>query len=117
VVESRDMDFNKIFVQVNYSSTKREKIRLFGGDRALNYGTILRLSHVNMTDFKINQLNANKEQNVLIEPVFYTRMEVGRGWQIQYMTGMNFGLMSNDYLKAGHPINSLGILYKFGGKN
>lgn len=117
VVESRDMDFDKIFVQVNYSSTKKEKIRLFGGDRALNYGTILRVSHVNMTDFKIDQVDAHKERNVLIEPVFYTRMEVGRGWQIQYMTGMNFGLMSNDYLKAGHPINSLGILYKFGRKN
>lgn len=117
IVESRDMDFDKIFVQVNYSSTKREKIRLFGGDRALNYGTILRLSHVNMTDFKINQLDVHREQNVLIEPVFYTRMEIGRGWQIQYMTGMNFGLMNNEYLKAGHPISSLGILYKFGGKN
>ncbi|UIR56879.1 hypothetical protein LZQ00_03440 [Sphingobacterium sp. SRCM116780] len=116
VVETRDMDFDKIFVQVNYSSTRRKKIRLFGGDRSLNYGTIVRLSHLDMTDFKIDKIAAEKENNLFIEPVFYTRMEVGRGWQVQYMTGMNFGLQSNDYLKAGHPINSLGVLYKFGGK-
>lgn len=116
IVETRDMNFDKLYLQVNYSSTRRKTIRLFGGDRSLNYGTILRFSHLNMTDFKIDKIAAIRENAVFLEPIFYTRMEVGGGWQVQYMTGMNFGLKTNEYLKAGHPMNSLGVIYKFGGK-
>src|SRR5690606_33210359 len=43
-VESREMDFNKIFAQINYSSTRKQKISIFGGKKELNYGTEIRLS-------------------------------------------------------------------------
>ncbi len=114
LVEDQLANFSKIFVQVNYSSTRRKKIKIFGEENELNYGTILRLSQVQMKDFKLNAQAAPNENNIFIEPVFYTRMGLNRFLQVQYTTGMNFGLVNNDFLKAGHPIFSLGILYNFG---
>lgn len=113
VVQTRDMDFDKVFVQANFSSEKKDAVRLFGGKRNLNYGTILRLSSLTMKSFEIDGMTAQKENNVLIEPVFFTRMGIGGNWQLQYTNGMVFGLQGNDYLKAGYPIFTLGVLYKF----
>lgn len=116
-VESRIMNFNKIFVQVNYSSTRRKKIKLFGEKRTLNYGTAIRLSRLAMTDFTINAIQQQKEENLFIEPVFFTRMQLVKGLQLQYTTGFNVGLLNNDYLKAGNAVFTLGVTYNFGNKN
>lgn len=115
-VETRIMDFDKIFVQVNYSSTRKRKINLFGDKRELNYGTAIRLSRIGMTDFSIDGIDAPKEENFLIEPVFFTRMELMKGFQVQYTTGFNIGLVSNEYLKAGNSVFTLGVAYNFGKK-
>lgn len=115
-VESRVMDFNKIFLQVNYSSTKRDKIKLFGEKRELNYGTAIRLSRVATNKFTINEVSPGNVQNIFIEPVFFTRMEMLKGLELQYTTGFNVGLMKNDYLKAGNSVFTLGITYNFGKK-
>jgi len=115
-VESRVMDFNKIFAQVNYSSTRRNKINLFGEKRELNYGTAIRLSRIAMQDFHINNIKQNKEQNLFLEPLFFTRMEIVKGLELQYTTGFNFSLLKNDYLKAGNSVFTLGITYNFGKK-
>lgn len=113
-VEERVMDFDKIFVQVNYSSTRKQKLNLFGKKRNLNYGTAIRLSRVAMKDFTINGLASSTEENVFIEPLFFTRLELNKGFQLQYTNGFNFGLMNNEYLKAGNAVFTLGLTYNFG---
>ena len=114
VIEARDMDFNKYFLQLNYSSKKKNKINLFGDKKQLNYGTMLRLSRVGMTSFTINDEFMIGEDNWFFEPVFFTRMELKRGLQLQYSTGFNIGLKSNEFLKAGNSIFALGLVYNFG---
>lgn len=115
-VETRAMDFDKIFMQVNYSSTRKRKLDLFGKKRDLNYGTAIRLSRVSMTDFTINDLPSPREEAFFIEPLFFTRMELNNGFQVQYTNGFNFNLMDNTYLKAGNAVFTLGVTYNFGGK-
>lgn len=114
IVESRKMDIDKIFLQVNYSSTTKQKLNLFGRKRELNYGTAIRASRIGMTDFWINGDESAKEENIFIEPVFFTRMELTKGLQLQYTTGFNIGFVNNSYLKAGNSIFTLGIVYNFG---
>lgn len=114
VVGSRKMDFDKIFLQVNYSSTTKGRLNLFGGKRVLNYGTAIRVSRVGMTDFWLDDVQADKEENLFIEPVFFTRMELLKGLQLQYTTGFNIGVVNNSYLKAGNSIFTLGVAYNFG---
>ncbi|WP_243403328.1 hypothetical protein [Sphingobacterium haloxyli] len=115
-VETRIVDFDKIFVQVNYSSTRRQKLNLFGKPRELNYGTAVRASRVAMQDFTINDLASPTEEALFIEPLFYTRMELNKNFQIQYTNGFNFNVLDNTYLKAGNAVFTLGFTYHFGGK-
>ncbi|MEI5985632.1 MULTISPECIES: hypothetical protein [Sphingobacterium] len=115
-VESRDLDFNKIFVQANFSSTRKNKINLFGKKRSLNYGTAIRLSRIKMDSFKLNGVDHALEENVFVEPVFFTRMELSKGLQLQYTNGWNIGLMSNEFLKPGNAVFTLGLIYNFGRK-
>ncbi|WP_234991200.1 hypothetical protein [Sphingobacterium psychroaquaticum] len=115
-VDVRKMDFDKIFLQVNYSSTKKDKLNLFGKKRALSYGTAIRVSRIAMTDFTINDITATKEEALFIEPLFFTRMELNKSFQLQYTNGFNINVMSNEYLKAGNAVFTLGVLYGFGGK-
>ncbi|WP_270087540.1 hypothetical protein [Sphingobacterium sp. SYP-B4668] len=113
-VEVRDMDFEKMFVQVNYSSIKKDKINLFGARRELNYGTAIRLSRIAMKDFSIDNVAAPQEDNIFVEPVFFTRLALNKNWQLQYTTGFNIGVVSNEYLKAGNAVFTLGVSYNFG---
>jgi len=115
-VETRDLDFNKIFVQANFSSTRKNKINLFGKKRTLNYGTAIRLSRIKMDRFELNGVDTQLEENVYIEPVFFTRLELNKGFQIQYTNGWNIGLMDNQYLKPGNAVFTLGLIYNFGRK-
>jgi len=115
-IESRDMSFDKIFVQINYSSTRRNKIKLFGSQRELNYGTAIRVSRLQMTDFSINGLSSPLEENLFVEPIFFTRMELSKGFQLQYTTGFNIGIIDNTYLEAGNSVFTLGLTYNFGRK-
>ena len=112
-VENRAMDFNKIFAQINYSSTRKRKISIFGGKKELNYGTAIRLSRVAMDTFEIDGEVAPKEENFYVEPVFYTRLELNKGFHLQYTSGFNIGLNNNEYLKAGNAVFTLGISYNF----
>lgn len=114
--ELREMDFDKIFLQVNYSSTKKSKLNLFGKKRTLNYGTAIRLSRVGMTDFKINGLAQQKEEALFVEPLFFTRMELNKHFQLQYTNGFNINMLDNEYLKAGNAVFTLGVTYNFGSK-
>lgn len=114
LVESRELDFDKIFVQVNYSSTRKKKINIFGDKKELNYGTAIRLSKIGMKDFVLNGVVSPNEENYFLEPTFFTRMELVKGLQLQYTNGFNIGLKKNDYLKAGNTVFTLGLVYTFG---
>jgi hypothetical protein len=82
-------DFNKTFLQVNYSSKKNNNFHLFGNNYPLNYGTALRVSHVRMDNFFINGVVSPKEDNVFLEPIFFTRMRLSDAVQLQYTTSSN----------------------------
>ena len=115
-VESREMDFNKIFLQVNYSSTRDRKVNVFDKERELSYGTTIRVSRIAMDNFQLDGVDAPKEENFLVEPVFYTRLQLNKGLHLQYSSGFNIGLNNNEYLKAGNSILTLGLIYNFGRK-
>ena len=111
--ELREMNFDKVFVQVNYSSTKVDRVQLFGKKRTISYGTALRFSRVAMTDFAINKIAQAKEEAYFVEPLFFTRLELSKGLQLQYTNGFNVNLFSNEYLKAGNAVFTLGVAYNF----
>ncbi len=106
---------NKSFVQINYSTKEKNSLRLFSKEFPLNYGTIFRLSHVKMSSFKRNGLNHALEDNIFIEPVFFTRLKLNQNIQLQYTAGSNFGLKNRDFLTAGSSVFTLGIVVNLGG--
>ena len=112
VTDLQEVNFDKTFLQLNYSAKKNKDLTLFGKKYPLNYGTILRVSYVNMTDFKRNGIaQLKKEYNVFIEPVFFTRMYIGKNMQLQYTSGSNIGLIDRDFLTAGNSVFSLGLVF------
>lgn len=115
-VETRQMDFNKLFLQVNYSSTRDRKVNLLNKERELSYGTTIRASRIAMDQFLLNGEEAANEEVFLIEPVFYTRLQLNKGLHLQYSSGFNIGLNNKDYLKAGNSILTLGVVYSLGKK-
>lgn len=113
--DRQEMRFTKGFLQVNYSSKKERNLRLFGKKFPLNYGTAIRGSYVNMKEFKLNNIDQPKEDNIFIEPIFFTRMRLSDAVQLQYTTGSNFGLKNRKYLTAGNSVFSLGFVVNVGG--
>jgi len=110
-----EMTFSKGFLQVNYSSKKERSLRLFSKKFPLNYGTAIRGSYLNMKKFQLNGVDQAKEDNIFIEPVFFTRMRLSDAVQLQYTTGSNFGLKNREYLTAGNSVFSLGFVINVGG--
>ncbi len=113
--DRQEMTFSKGFLQVNYSSKKEKGLRLFGKNFPLNYGTAIRGSYLNMKSFKINGVSQLKEDNIFIEPIFFTRMRLSDAVQLQYTTGSNFGLKNRKFLTAGNSVFSLGFVVNVGG--
>jgi len=117
IEERQETSFGKTFLQVNYSSKRMKTLNLFGARFPLNYGTALRISHVKMNKFTINDLAQVKEDNIFVEPVFFTRMAISRTVQLQYTSGSNFGLKNRKFLTAGSSVLSVGLVINVGGKN
>lgn len=115
--ELQDVTFDKTFFQVNYSSKRKKSFNLFDKEFPLNYGTILRVSYLNMDSFTINGVAQAKEDNIFLEPVFFTRVVLSPMIQIQYTSGSNFGLKNREYLTAGNSVFSLGLIVNIGGSN
>ncbi|MNK03368.1 hypothetical protein D3C87_212130 [compost metagenome] len=111
-----DADYTKMFVQANYSSKKTSKVRLLGIDFGLNYGTAWRLSFASTKDFKLNGVPQINEDNIFIEPVFFTRMVLSEQFQLQYTSGSNIGLRSRKFLNAGHSVFTIGAVLNVGRK-
>ncbi|SDF71771.1 hypothetical protein SAMN05421827_101303 [Pedobacter terrae] len=114
--ELQEVDYRKTFLQVNYSSKKKNNLRLFGTDFPINYGTALRISHVKMDRFFLNGVVQPKEDNIFFEPVFFTRMALSKTFQLQYTTSSNIGLKSRKYMSAGNSIFTIGVVVNVGGK-
>lgn len=110
-VEWRQLNFEKIFVQSNFSR-RRERIKLFGREREFNYGTVVRASFVRSQDLMVNDIPVENEENLFIEPMFFTRMQLNKSFQLQYTNGFNIGVVDNQYLKPGNAVFTLGIIYK-----
>jgi hypothetical protein len=108
--------FNKTFIQINYSSKRKQDLKLFGARFPLNYGTALRVSQLRMTEFVRNEIEQATEDNIFLEPVFFTRMAISNAVQIQYTSGSNFGLKNRKFLTAGNSVFSLGLVIGVGGK-
>lgn len=114
--DNQNVRFNKSFIQVNYSTKEKKSLTLFSKKYPLNYGTIIRLSHVNMSNFTRNNLAQPLEDNVFIEPVFFTRLKLNQNFQLQYTSGSNFGLKNRDFMTAGNSVFTLGLIVNLGGK-
>lgn len=114
--ELQEVDYRKTFLQVNYSSKKKNNLRLFGTDFPINYGTALRISHIKMDRFFLNGVVQPKEDNIFFEPVFFTRMALSKTFQLQYTTSSNIGLKNRKYMSAGNSIFTIGVVVNVGGK-
>lgn len=118
VTEDRqETNYNKTFLQLNYSSKKKNDLNLFGARFPLNYGTALRISYLKMNDFNRNNIFQPNEDNIFLEPIFFTRMAISRGVQVQYTTGSNFGLKNRKFLTAGNSVFTIGLVINVGGKH
>lgn len=107
--------FNKSFLQINYSTKEKNSVTLFSKKFPLNYGTIFRISHVSMSKFDRNNIAQPLEDNIFIEPVFFTRLKLNENFQLQYTTGSNFGLKNRDFMTAGSSVFTLGLIVNLGG--
>ncbi len=112
-----EADFSKYFVQVNFTSKKKKSLQLFSREFPLNYGTALRASYVNMHDYKLNNEPAAEEDNIFLEPIFYTRLTLNPSVQLQYTTGTTFGLKNRETLTAAYSVFSVGFVINVGGRN
>jgi len=117
ITDVQEVSFNKFFMQVNYSAKKKKDLRLFGHKYPLNYGTALRISHVGMQDFTRNGVSQPLEDNIFLEPIFFTRMYISKTAQLQYTSGSTFGLINRDYLTAGNSVFTIGVVFNVGGAN
>lgn len=110
----QEAKYDKKFIQVNYSSKKVDNLHLFGVDFGLNYGTALRMSFVKTNDFFRNGVLQPNEDNIFLEPVFFTRMILSDEVQLQYTSGSNFGIKSRKFLNAGNSVFSVGVVVNLG---
>ena len=112
--DNQSANYDKKFIQVNYSSLKKDNLNLFGRKFGLNFGTALRLSFVKTNDFFINNVQQVNEDNIFFEPVFFTRMILSNQLQLQYTSGGNFGLKNRKFLNANHSVFSIGAVLNIG---
>lgn len=114
--EVREGKLTKYFVQVNYTSKEKKSFHVLGRDWPFTYGTALRASYVQLNDLRLNGLAHAPEDNVFLEPITYTRIEVIGPVQLQMISGCNFGLRHRKYLKAANSVFQLGVVVNLGGQ-
>ncbi|MGV3539629.1 MAG: hypothetical protein ACO1OQ_07450 [Rufibacter sp.] len=117
VNDRQETKFSKYFLQVNYSSKKKRTLLLLGNDYQLNYGTALRVSYLNTDEFLRNGVAQPTEDNIFLEPIFFTRLVLSPNVQLQYTSGSNFGLKDREFMTAGNSVLSLGVVINMGGLN
>ncbi|WP_400192182.1 hypothetical protein [Hymenobacter sp. B81] len=113
--EEQDARLEKYFAQVNYTKKEKESYHVLGRDWPVRYGAALRLSYLNMTDFRLNGQRAPGESNIFFEPVSYTRIGLVGPLKFQFMSGWTFGLKRRKYLTAANSVFSFGFILNLGG--
>lgn len=112
--DNQVFNFNKVFMQVNYTTKKKKRINIFGKNYPLNYGTVLRVSYLNIERFARNDILQPTEGNVFLEPIFFTRFKISKILQLQYTSGSNIGLGKRKFLTAGNSIFTIGLVANVG---
>ncbi|WP_310391953.1 hypothetical protein [Hymenobacter sp.] len=105
-----DGSLSKVFAQVNYARKKRDNIHLFNRDFPLTYGAALRMSYMQLNNFRIDGLAAPGESNVFFEPITFTRTQIAGPVQLQFISGQIFGFRNNKYLKAANSVFQVGVV-------
>lgn len=116
-IDRLESNFDKYFLQVNFTSKRKKDWRVLGHRFPLNYGTALRMSYVDMYRHVRNGEINPLEDNIFLEPIFYTRVAVSPVVQLQYTSGGNFGLKNRKVLTAGSSVFSLGLVINLGGRS
>lgn len=114
--ETAEGKLNKYFVQVNYTSKDEKSFHALGRDWDFNYGTALRASYMQLNDLRVEGVAQAPEDNVFLEPITYTRIQVLGPIQLQLISGSNFGLRSRKFLKASNSVFQLGVIVNVGGQ-
>ncbi|WP_266204181.1 hypothetical protein [Pontibacter kalidii] len=113
--ERHDANFSKYFVQVNFTSKRKKSLRLLNREFPLNYGTALRASYLNMHEYSLNNVPGQEEDNIFLEPIFYTRLTLNPSVQLQYTSGTTIGLKNRDTLTAAYSVFAVGFVINVGG--
>ena len=100
----------KVFAQVNYARKKQKTLRLFNHSFPLTYGAALRLSYMQLNNFRIDDRPAPGERNLFFEPITFTRTRIAGPVQLQLMSGQIIGFRRNDFLKAANSVFQVGIV-------
>ncbi|GGF14825.1 hypothetical protein [Hymenobacter cavernae] len=116
VTRTLEGGLTKYFVQVNYSSKDNSNVHVFGRDFPITYGTAMRVSYLQLDNFKLDNVATLGEENVFIEPITYTRLQLVGPVQFQLISGSNFGLRQRKYLKAANAVFNFGIIVNIGGQ-
>lgn len=114
--ERYDANFSKYFLQVNFTSKRKKSLRLLNREFPLNYGTALRASYLNMHDYAVNNVPGELEDNIFLEPIFYTRLTLNPSVQLQYTSGTTIGLKNRDTLTAAYSVFAVGFVINVGGR-
>ena len=101
---------SKVFAQVNYARKKQQTLHLFNRDFPLTYGAALRLSYMQVNNFRIDKMPAPGENNVFFEPITFTRTQLFGPVQLQLMSGQILGFRNNRFLKAANSVFQVGIV-------
>ncbi|WP_046246089.1 hypothetical protein [Hymenobacter terrenus] len=101
---------SKVFGQVNYARKKSKNLHLFNHDFPLTYGAALRMSYMQLNNFRIDGVATPGENNVFFEPITFTRTQIVGPVQLQLISGQIFGFRNNKYLKAANSVFQLGIV-------
>ncbi|GAA4362661.1 hypothetical protein GCM10023185_30790 [Hymenobacter saemangeumensis] len=105
-----DGSLRKYFAQVNYARKKQKTLHLLGHDFPLTYGAALRLSYMELNNFRINGQLAPGESNVFFEPITFTRTKLVGPVQLQLISGQILGFKRNEYLKAANSVFQVGLV-------
>ena len=116
VTRTLEGGLTKYFVQVNYSAKEGSNVHVFGRDFPISYGTALRMSYLQLENFKLDNVPTLGEENVFLEPITYTRIQLVGPVQLQLISGSNFGLRQRKFLKAANSVFNFGVVVNIGGK-
>ena len=106
-----DGNLSKYFVQANYARKKSKTLHLFHRDFPLTYGAAMRLSYVELNNFRIAGQLRPGENNVFFEPITFTRVQLSGPFYLQLMSGQCFGFRHNEFLKAANSVFQVGIIF------